>query len=152
MGCLPVTPPFWQHPVPHKETASHPGPGVFHRRREQPRDGDQRINRYGGPDEPEPAQEPPPTPQNLAATVNDDGSISLTWDAPDDDGITGYQILRRRASEGEDELLVYVEDTGSTATIFTDRDVTSGVRHVYRVKAINEASLSGRSNFAQATP
>ncbi len=41
------------------------------------------------------AQQPPPSPTNLTATVNADGSITLTWDAPDDDPVTGYQILRR---------------------------------------------------------
>ena len=41
-------------------------------------------------------QEPPPAPQNLTATVNEDGSIDLTWDAPEDDSITGYQTLHRQ--------------------------------------------------------
>ena len=35
-----------------------------------------------------------------------------------------YQILRRRPTEGEDTLLVYVADTQSTAATFTDTDVT----------------------------
>ena len=53
---------------------------------------------------------PPPAPTNLTATVNGDGSVTLSWEAPDDDSITGYQILRRRPTEGEDTLLVYVEE------------------------------------------
>ena len=70
--------------------------------------------------EPEPdSVEPPPTPQNLSAMLNDDGSITLTWDIPDDNSVTGYQILRRRPRTGEDTLFVYVENTGSTATAFT---------------------------------
>ena len=96
--------------------------------------------------------EPPPKPPNLTAVVNDDGTVTLSWNAPDDDSITGYQVLRRRPSEGEKGLLVYVEDTGSTATTFTDTDVTAGVRHVYRVKAINAAGLSQRSNYARVDP
>ena len=96
--------------------------------------------------------EPPPKPTNLTAVVNDDGSVTLNWDAPDDDSITGYQILRRRPSEGENDLLVYVEDTGSTATTYTDTGVTAGIRHVYRVKAINEAGLSQRSNYVRVEP
>ena len=51
---------------------------------------------------------PPPAPQNLTAVVNGDGHIVLSWEAPDDDSITGYQILRRRPTEGENTLLVYV--------------------------------------------
>ena len=52
----------------------------------------------------------------------------------------------------DDTLLVHVEDTGSTATTYTDSDVTEGVRHVYRVKAVNAAGLSKRSNYARAEP
>ena len=96
--------------------------------------------------------EPPPKPTNLTAVVNGDGSVTLTWDAPDDDSITGYQILRRRPSQGEKELLVYVEDTGSAETTYTDKDVTAGIRHVYRVKAINAAGVGQRSNYVRVEP
>ena len=97
-------------------------------------------------------QSPPAKPTNLTATVNADGHIVLSWAAPNDDSITGYQILRRRPSEGESALLVYVADTESTATTFTDTGVTAGVTHVYRVKAINAAGLSGWSNYVNPTP
>ena len=63
---------------------------------------------------------PPPAPQNLTAVVNGDGQIVLSWEAPGDDSITGYQVLRRRPTEGEDTLLVYVADTQSAATTYTD--------------------------------
>ena len=97
-------------------------------------------------------ESPPAKPTNLTATVNADGHIVLSWEAPDDDSVTGYQILRRRPSEGESALLVYVADTQSTATTFTDTGVTAGVKHVYRVKAINVAGLSGWSNYVNPTP
>ncbi len=96
--------------------------------------------------------EPPPAPTNLTATVNVDGSVTLSWDAPDDDSVTGYLILRRRPYEGERTLLVYVEDTGSTATTFTDADVTAGTQHVYRVKAVNEAGAGRQSNYVNVNP
>ena len=105
----------------------------------------------GGDDQQTP-QSPPAKPTNLTATVNADGHIVLSWTAPDDDSITGYQVLRRRPSEGESALLVYVADTESTATTFTDTGVTAGVKHVYRVKAINAAGLSGWSNYVNPTP
>ena len=95
---------------------------------------------------------PPLAPQNLTAVVNGDGHIVLSWEAPDDDSITGYQILRRRPTEGEDTLLVYVADTQSTAATFTDTDVTEGVQHAYRVKAINAAGAGPVSNFVNVTP
>ena len=97
-------------------------------------------------------QSPPPKPTGLTATVNADGHIVLSWTAPNDDSITGYQVLRRRPGEGESTLLVYVADTRSTATTFTDTGVTAGVKHVYRVKAINAAGLSGWFNYVNPMP
>ena len=84
--------------------------------------------------------------------MNSDGSITLTWNAPSGQGVTGYQILRRRAAMGEKALLVYVQNTGTTATTFTDTGVTAGTRHNYRVKAINEAGPGKRSNVTRADP
>ena len=98
--------------------------------------------------EPEPV-EPPAAPQNLTAESNNDGTITLTWNAPDDDSVTGYQILRRRPQEGENSLEIYVSDTGSTASEYTDADAPAGTRYVYRVKAINEAGAGARSNYAK---
>ena len=96
--------------------------------------------------------EPPLAPENLTATVNEDGSVTLNWEAPDDDSVTGYLILRRRPYEGEKTLLVYVENTGSTATTWTDTDVTAGTQHVYRVKAINDAGPGAQSNYVNVDP
>ena len=78
--------------------------------------------------------------------------MTLRWEAPDDDSVTGYQILRRRPREGERTLMVYVEDTGSAATEYTDTNVTPDVLHVYRVQAINAAGLSKRSDYVGVTP
>ena len=59
--------------------------------------------------------EPPAKPRNLSATASHD-SVTLTWDDPGDDSITGYVILRRIPGvdpEGHfDEL---VADTGTDA-------------------------------------
>ena len=96
--------------------------------------------------------EPPGRPRNLTGAANADGTVTLSWDAPNDDAVTGYQILRRKPSEGEKTLLVHVNDTGSTATQHTDRDVTPDVGHAYRVKAINAVGLSRWSNFVNVTP
>ena len=48
--------------------------------------------------------------------------------------------------------MVYVDNTNNTATTYTDTNVTSGVRHVYRVKAINSDGVGPRSNSVRATP
>ena len=105
-----------------------------------------------GEDEQQEPQNPPPAPTALTASVNADGHVVLSWTAPDDDSVTGYQILRRRPYEGEPTLLVHVADTGSADTAWTDTDVAAGVRYAYRVKAINAAGVGARSNFANATP
>ena len=96
--------------------------------------------------------DPPGSPSNLTGVANSDGTVTLSWDAPDDDSVTGYQILRRRPSEGENTLLVQVNDTENTATEYTDNDVTPDVLYAYRVKAINAVGLSGQSNFVNITP
>ena len=96
--------------------------------------------------------EPPPPPTNLTSVVNSDGSVTLSWDAPDDDSVTGYKILRRRPPMGEHSLQEFVQDTGSTSTTYTDTDVTAGIRHVYRVKAINDAGVGAWSNYVRAEP
>ena len=71
------------------------------------------------------------------------GSVILTWNAPDDGSVTGYQVLR--STKGETALSVYVENTGSTATTLTDADVTADTFYAYRVKAINGAGVGQRS-------
>ena len=47
---------------------------------------------------------------------------------------------------------MYVVDTESTATTYTDTNVTQGVQHAYRVKAINAAGAGPVSNFVNVTP
>ena len=94
----------------------------------------------------------PPAPTNLNASINDDGHVVLSWTAPDDDSITGYHIMRRMPRQNEDTLLIHEPDTGSTATTYTDDDVTAGELYVYRVKAINEAGVGPHSNFVNAEP
>ena len=84
---------------------------------------------------------------SLRYAANADGSVTLYWNAPGDDGVTGYRIFRRRYSLGEPKGLVYVEDTGSTATTYTDTEVTAGAPHSYRVQAIRGAELGEKTKF-----
>ena len=96
--------------------------------------------------EPEP-QEPPAKPTGLSGTVAHN-AVSLSWDDPEDDSITGYQILRRnRAVDAPGQFQVHVEDTGSAATSHVDRDVEPDTRYVYRIKAHSAGGLSGRSDY-----
>ena len=82
---------------------------------------------------------------SLRYVANADGSVTLYWNAPDDE-VTGYRIWRSRHTLGEREMLVYVADTGSAATTFTDTGVVAGVPHSYRVQAIRDGELGERTN------
>ena len=62
----------------------------------------------------------PAKPRGLSATESHD-SVTLTWDDPQDDSITGYVILRRdRSATEEGQFSELVPDTGSAATTYTD--------------------------------
>ena len=98
-----------------------------------------------------PAQEPPAQPTGLTGTVSHD-AVSLSWDYPGDESVTGYQVLRRdKALHAVGVFLVHVDDTGSAETTYTDTDVAPSVRYVYRIKARNVAGLSERSKWFNAT-
>ena len=91
--------------------------------------------------------EPPAKPTGLSATASHD-SVTLTWDDPGDDSITGYVILRRvRENDVGGEFSELVPDTGSTATTYTDDTVVAGITYTYRIKAINEHGVSERSRW-----
>ena len=91
--------------------------------------------------------EPPDKPTGLEATASHD-SVTLTWDDPGDDSITGYVILRRvRVNNTGGEFSELVADTGTAATTYTDDTVAAGTTYTYRIKAINGAGTSERSRW-----
>lgn len=79
-------------------------------------------------------------PSGLSTSVSG-GDVALNWTAPKHDrsGITGYRILRGVA-DGEPEVMV--EDTGSTATTWTDEDPADGT-YAYQVVAIYDGYYPG---------
>ena len=91
--------------------------------------------------------EPPDQPTGLEATATHD-SVTLTWDDPGDDSITGYVILRRiPAVDPEGQFRELVSDTGTATTTYTDDTVAVGTTYTYRIKAINEHGVSERSRW-----
>ena len=94
-----------------------------------------------------PAAPVPDKPRGLSATASHD-SVTLTWDDPGDDTITGYVILRRvRVNDTGSDFSVLVADTGSAATTYTDDTVAASTTYTYRIKAINEHGVSERSRW-----
>ena len=91
--------------------------------------------------------EPPDKPKGLDATATHD-SVTLTWDDPQDESITGYVILRRvRVNNQGGDFSVLVANTSSAATTYTDNMVEASTTYTYRIKAINGAGTSERSRW-----
>ena len=80
----------------------------------------------------------PDKPTGLSAVVSYN-TVTITWDDPQDDSITGYVILRRdRAIHAVGTFVTIAGDTGSADTAYTDDTVEPDREYVYRIKAINE--------------
>jgi len=91
----------------------------------------------------------PSAPQNLVAIAGD-GYVSLTWEAPDDNGglpIVGYNIYRGTSS-GNETLLATV---GNVLT-YNDTGLTNGQTYYYRVSAVNGLGEGELSVEVNATP
>ena len=97
-----------------------------------------------------PAVTVPDKPTGLSAAVSHD-TVTLTWDDPQDDSITGYVILRRdRAIHPTGTFVTIAGDTGSADTTYTDDSVEPDKEYVYRIKAINEhGEMSERSHWVR---
>ena len=89
----------------------------------------------------------PDKPRGLQAAATHD-SVTLTWDDPGDDSITGYVILRRvRVNDTGGDFDVLVADTETAALTYTDDTVAASLTYTYRIKAINEHGVSKRSRW-----
>ena len=98
------------------------------------------------------APEPPAKPTGLSAAVVSHDTVTLTWDNPQDDAITGYVILRRdREIHPQGTFVTITGDTGSADTTYTDDTVEPDKQYVYRIKAINEhGEVSEISHWVRA--
>ena len=84
------------------------------------------------------APDPPAKPTGLSAAVSHD-AVTLTWDNPQDDSITGYIILRRdREIHPVGTFITITDDTGTANATYTDDTVEPDKQYVYRIKAINK--------------
>ena len=89
----------------------------------------------------------PEAPTGLSAGAVSQTSVTISWDDPGDDSITGYRVLRRDLDgSSPDTLNTIVEDTGTAATSQTDATVAAGSRYSYRVVALNGVGESEQSD------
>ena len=93
-----------------------------------------------------PRQTVPSAPRNLLADGGD-GQVTLSWQAPEDDGglaITDYEYR----IDGRGSWI----SIGSTRTIHTVTGLANGTAYAFQVRAVNAAGNSAPSNRAEATP
>ena len=93
-----------------------------------------------------PRQTVPSAPKNLLGEGGD-GQVTLTWDAPEDDGgseITDYQYR----INGRNPWTAI----GSTDTTHTVTGLVNGTVYVFEVRAVNRNRRGRASNRAEATP
>ena len=88
---------------------------------------------------------PPANPSALHSLGAPD-SVVLHWPDPGDGSITGYEVLRRV----DGIFLPHVNDTGSPAASYVDRNVTLSRDYVYRLRALSELGASIPSVFVDA--
>ena len=100
-----------------------------------------RADTTSGPIQGVPAQPSPPTVTEVAHDT-----VTISWTAPGDSSITGYQVLRRkRGEDGRGVFELVEDDTGNTTTSYTDSSVVASTAYGYRVRARNAHGLSERS-------
>ena len=93
--------------------------------------------------------EAPAQPTGLIATATHD-QVTLTWNDPQDDSITGYVILRRnRNTTEEGQFSELAPDTGTAETTYTDDTVEANTPYTFRTKAINPRGESEQSESVQ---
>ena len=78
---------------------------------------------------------PPAEPTGLTASQVEHNSLTLSWDDPQDTGITGYRILR---GADANSLTAIEEDTGSAGTEYTDTTVEPETIYHYAILAMSQ--------------
>ena len=83
----------------------------------------------------------PPSNVTAVDTPNDDGSsVTVKWDAaPEGNGISGYQILRRIAGGGLEEIGGMLP---AEATSYVDATIEKGNAYAYIVRAVSDAAAT----------
>ena len=91
---------------------------------------------------------PPAAPTGLIAARIGHSVLTLTWDDPQDDTITGYRVLRGTEA---DNLAVINSDTASNATEYEDDTVAPETAYHYAVLARSANGEGTQSDSISAT-
>ena len=71
--------------------------------------------------------------------------MTLTWDDPQDDSITGYAVVRWTLGYNSSGTVTIAADTGTADTGYTDETVEPRNQYIYNIKAINAQGESEQS-------
>ena len=88
---------------------------------------------------------PLPAVRNLTAEANSAGEVVLRWEVAYRAGVSGYRIWRHRPGRDEGPR-IYVSDTLSTDTTYTDANSPVPNLTEYRVQAIDKVYNAGESS------
>lgn len=91
----------------------------------------------------------PSAPTNLSAWGMSSSTIVLSWNAPANYTVTGYQI--ERSLDGGNTWSTTVFNTNTTVTAYSDSGLASHTTYYYRVSAINKIGTSTASSATYGT-
>ena len=89
----------------------------------------------------------PAKPTGISYGASHDNAL-MFWTDPNDDSITGYQILR---GEDADTLTVLEDDTGSASASYSDDTVEPETEYFYAIRARNAGGLGPQSDTVSVT-
>ncbi len=92
----------------------------------------------------------PARPTGFQAVAGD-GQILLSWSDPDDAGIQHWEY-QQRETDGRFGPWTRIPDSGATTTRYTATGLTNGIRHFFRLRAVNAVGSSQPSRGVRATP
>ena len=90
---------------------------------------------------------PPAKPTGITYGASHDNAL-MFWTDPNDDSITGYQVLR---GEDADTLTVLEDDTGSASASYSDDTVEPETEYFYAIRARNAGGLGPQSDTVSVT-
>ena len=93
----------------------------------------------------------PQRPSGLVVELVNHLEVYLGWGRSSDDSISGYEILRRTASDPPGQFATINADTRSAAPEYHDTDVEPATTYIYRVKALNAAGKSRQSRAVRTS-